>query len=319
MGLPAWTVRFGPPALAAAIIPLLITGLAVAVPAATDRSAGKVGAAAPAAAAATQPPSSAACSPLRHRPPATGGLALEAKVSGVLNKNGEQTGRRLVLTTRAGRQVAIGLPSDSFVAQPAADWLVYGLATRSGSDVRAVDLESGCDTRLARLSGIARGAVLDQAASGLYVHFVDAATRADAGVLHVDLATGTATPVLSPFIPAAEFGPVFATQLAWSLDGATLAVQSCGAIGCQTRLLDAATGAVEDVSTIHGALVGVTDDQVYAFEAGHDRPATLLAYQRGGGEMSVVATDVHAAELIGPPEAPVLSYETSAGWQEVQP
>jgi hypothetical protein len=323
----------GPPLFAAACLPLLLLLLALAVPSAsrppdvmsTRAPAEGFGEAAPgaqvgptAAVSSTAPhaPKPPTCSPLASRGPA-GGPPASASVKGVLNKNGELTARRLEVGTRGGRKVAVSLPTDSFAAEPANGWLLYGVATGGGSEVRGVDLESGCDARLARLAGIARGAVLAADGGTLFVHAVDAATRADLGVVRFELATGAATPALAAFEGGAGFGPVFATTLAWASDGSTLVVQSCGAESCQTRTLDTRSGVVTTFAEPHGALVGATASALYVFEAGHERPAALLAIARDDGTLSVVAEQALDARFDG--AAATLSYETAAGWQEVQP
>jgi hypothetical protein len=321
--LPAWTVNLGPPALAAVLIPLLVAGLAIAVPAASLPAGGtKAGAAAAAPTTAKAAPAKPAatiapCPPLNVARQAPLGASFQ--LDGVLSRNGEQVGLRLTIRPAQAAAVAIALPADSFAGDGTGGWLLYGKAVRGGSEVHAVDLAGGCDMRLVRLAGVARGALLDAGASNLYVHSVDAATRADGGVTRVALPTGEATTVVPPFIAGEEFGPVFATGLLWSSDGAALAVQSCGALACATRLLDVASGAVTAYGVPHGELIGVSGEWLYALAFGDARPVPLLAIERAGGAVQVVATAVDEAALVGLPGQPKLRYHTADGWQEVQP
>jgi hypothetical protein len=330
--LRAWTVHVGPLVIAAALVPTLVGMLVLAAPAdpAVRNLGGGTGAVSSPAASSAAPTNSPKvewppshppvlpCTPLRARPVQPRAVP-RISVEGVMSERGEHVGRHVQLRARQGAEVSVTLPADSFVGQPSGDWLVYGAAGRHGSEVRAIDLETGCDVRLARVDGVPRGAVLDAAGARLYVHAVEARGRRDLGVTRVDLASGVIAPALPRFDPADDFGPVFATSLRWSIDGAVLAVQSCGADACHTRLLDTTSGSVAVYDTPHGGLVGVTADDLIAFASGHERPAALLAIPRSGGEPRVIVADAYAAELVGTPDAPLLRVETPAGWEDVAP
>jgi hypothetical protein len=323
-----WTVHVGPFVVAAAFVPTVIGALSIAAPA-QPSVAGTAGTPAASAAPPTPPPapvdarttepSVAPCTPLRGAPLASAGEATRVTVKAVMSDRGEQTGRRLSLQARRGFEVSVTLPADSFVAQPSGDWVVYGAAGRRHSEIRAIDLDTGCDVHLARIAGVARAAVLDPDGTTLYVHAVDARSRRDLGVSRIDLASGAATDALPAFEPPDGFGPVFATSLSSATDGAALAVQSCGAAACQTRVLDVASGDVSEYRTAHGALVGLTAQALIAFAAGHERPAALLSIDRATGAGDAIAADVYDAELANVDGDPVLRYETAAGWQEVAP
>jgi hypothetical protein len=78
-------------------------------------------------------------------------------------------------------------------------------------------------------------------------------------------------------------------------------------------------GSVATYDEHHGALVGMTADELMVFEPGHDRPAELLAIDLGSGALRTVADEVYEAELRETPGGPSLLIETPAGWQEVLP
>jgi hypothetical protein len=285
------------------LVPLLIAALAVAVPAAAPAPAGVV------------PP----CSPLGSGAAAIEIAPASVQVVSLLNRLGEQTGRRMTVQPIRGAQLSVDLPVDSFVAEPAGGWLLYGIPGRAGSEVRAINLDTGCDSRLAQIAAVARAAVLDATATGVYVHAVEQVGRADRGVTRIDLATGAHAQAVPPFVPVADFGPVFATRLAWDIAGSALVVQSCGARTCVMRLLDTASGAQLTYAQPHGALIAATDERIYAFAAGHDRPAPVLSIDRASGTVAVVAEEVYEAVLADPTNQPRLRLETTAGWQELQP
>lgn len=335
-----WTARIGPLMLASALVPSLVATLIVAAPRQPSGGGGGVAqldepsatstvaipnrSTPPARTPVKEPAAERAetptlpCTPLRGQR-AHAVTAPAVKVEGLLSERGEHTGRRVTLRARQGAEVSVTLPGESFVAQPSGDWLVYGTTGRRESEVRAVDLETGCDVRLTRVDGIARGAILDPAGAALYVHAVDARSRRDLGVTRIDLATGEGSAALARFMPPDGFGPVYATSLSWTMDGASLAVQSCGGETCHTRLLDTANRAVSTYATPHGGLVGVSATDLIAFAEGHDRPAPLLAIDRADGDVRILVEEAYAAELSGTATSPVLRIETPAGWQEVTP
>lgn len=330
----SWLARIGPLTLAAALVPALVGALVLAAPrpVAVDigSAAGGVLAATPsqqppfsvADAKATTPPADEApmipCSTLRpHQrgPVAAPPIAVE----GMLSAIGELTGRRLTVRARRGVGVSVTLPSDSFVATPSGDWLVYGSAGRKRSEIRAIDLETGCDVRLAQVAGVARSAALAASGAELYVHTLDTASRRDLGVARIDLETGVQATVVPPFEAGGDFGAVYATSLGWSLDAVTLAIQSCGASACHTRLFDTGTGLLRNFTADHGPIIGVTAAELIVYALGHERPTAIVAIDLASGAERVLAADAYEAELDGSAAAPRLRIDTAAGWQEVVP
>jgi hypothetical protein len=306
-----WRDRFGPPSL------FMTTALLIAAAFPAALTIGP-----PAAASG---PSAAACrafdGPAAISRAANTARAAEASVRGEaqLSALGELTGRRLSLQTAAGISVDVTLPPESFVAPATGNVVVYGLnSAASGSEVHAIDLATGCDLILARPVGIVRSALLDQAGSALFVHAVTGAGRHDAGITRHDLATGATVPAV-PALPASElFGLTFGTELRWSLDGSSLAVQSCGIGYCRTRILDTATGAVETVDEPgHGPLVGLTARTLFVFQELHVLPSPLLAIDRQSGLLTRVAEEVFDASLAQVGTNAVLTIETTAGKLEV--
>lgn len=244
--------------------------------------------------------------------------AVAVEIGAVITARGEETGRRLAFGARRGGRVAVELPAESFVVGPFDDQLIYGFhRTESGSEVRSLSLDTGCDIRLALPAGIVRSALPEPSGAGLYVHAVtDDGERRDAGVTRIDLAGGGSAPALEPIVPEGEFGPIFSTQLAWA-GHERLLVQSCGFRACQTRVADLATGEVATHATPHGMLVAVSSTELIAFAAEHDRPTQLLAVNLATGEVRTIAEEVFEAELVEGVDTTRLMIETPAGWQEV--
>jgi hypothetical protein len=306
-----WRERFGPPSLFVTTALLI----AAAFPAALT-----VGLPAQASG-----PSAAGCRAFDGRAAiaraATSVLAAGPSVQdrAQVSAGGELTGRRLDVRASTGVTVAVTLPPESFVAPAAGNVLVYGKSSAGGgSEVHAIDLASGCDLVLAMPAGIVRSARLDAAGTSLFVHAVTGAGRSDAGVTRHDLATGTTSEAVPPLPVSEQFGPTFGTELRWSLDGRSLAVNSCGISHCRTRILDTVTGQLETVDEPgHGPLVGLTAQTLFVLEDLHGLPSALLAVDRQSGVLTRLHDEVFDASLEQAGANALLTFETAAGVREV--
>jgi hypothetical protein len=250
----------------------------------------------------------------------TNARAATVRIQAQLARRGELTGRVMTAQTTAGAPLSVVLPAESFVGPAVGDLIVYTRHSAGrGSEVRTVNLATGCDTLLASPPEIARSAVLDPAASAVYVHSVTRAGRADAGVVGYDLATGKSASVLPPLRAPEGFGPVFATDLSWDVDGRSLAVQSCGFSQCLTRVLDTASGAIATMDRPgQGGFIGLTRTHLLTFAGCPGLPCAVLSTDVVTGSVSVVADEAFAAELQPTAGgAAVLKIETSAGEVEV--
>ncbi len=249
-----------------------------------------------------------------------GTRAGSARVQQQIARRGELTGRVLSVQLANGAAVNVNLPVESHVGKATGDLILYTRHTAAaGSEVRALNLASGCDVSLATPTEIVRSGVLDQAANFLYVHSVSRGSRADAGVVRFELATGRQTQVVAPLRPADDFGPIFGTGLHWSIDGAALAVQSCGFASCLTRFMDVATGKVKRLDAAgQGAFIGLTAGHLVTFAACAGLPCDVLGTDLATGAVTVLAVDAFAAELtpVGAGRA-LVSIQTSAGSLEV--
>lgn len=237
-----------------------------------------------------------------------------------MNGRGQYLGRSLRVAAARGATVELSLPVESAVAEPVGNVLVYSHSTGGRSEVHAIDLESGCDQTLARPAGVVRSAQLAADGSAVYVHSVSAAGRADLGVSRYALDGGTVELVVPPLPADDRYGPTFGTQLSLSPDGSALAVQSCGFGACRTRVLDIASGGVETYDEQpHGALIGVVQDGLIAFDACRGMPCPVIAVDRSG-VTTTLAIEAWSATLGARADGSAyVSIETAAGFEEFAP
>jgi hypothetical protein len=231
---------------------------------------------------------------------ALNGRAAQARSQAQLGKRGELLGRAFSVGG-LGPPISVALPVESFVGEPVGNVVVYTRNTpAAGSEVRAINLASGCDTRLASPSDIVRSALLDATASALYVHTVARSDRADAGIARYDLTTGVDAQVLPGLRPKPDFGPIFGTTLRWNVAGDQLAVQSCGFSSCLTRVLDVASGAIAQLDAAgQGGLIGLTRSHLVTFASCPGLPCAVLSTDGATGGVEVLAEDAFAATLRG--------------------
>ena len=301
-----WRDRVGPPSI------LFLTALLIT-------------AVTPAAISATFAAAAAAVDCASLTPAVAGRAALSAsrpgaaRVAQQLNRRGELTGRTLSVGLAGGRSIAVALPVESSIAPQIGDLVIYTQhSTGIGSEVRAIDVASGCDVRLAAPREIVRSAIIDPSGSAIFVHSVMRAGRADAGVTRHDLATGHSELVVQPLQPSDELGPIFGTLLAWSEASDALAVQSCGFSRCLTRVLDSATGAVSVYDHAEqGAFIGLTSAHLVTFAACPGLPCAVLSTDLATGEVTVLADEGLSASIAADAKRFSVVIDSFAGRMEV--
>lgn len=233
---------------------------------------------------------------------------------------GELTGRLLTAQSTAGSPLSVALPVESFVGPVVGDVVAYTRhSVGGGSEVRALNLANGCDIQLAAPPEIVRSALIDPAATSVYVHSVTRSGRADAGVVRYDLVTNKSTTMLPPLRVPEDFGPIFATDLRWDAAGAALAVQSCGFSRCLTRVVDIASGGTATFDRPgQGGFIGLSRTHLLTFADCPGLPCAILSTDVVSGSVSVVAEEAYGAEIqstaVG---STVIKIETSAGQVEV--
>jgi hypothetical protein len=242
-----------------------------------------------------------------------------ATVRAQLNTQGELVSRSLTAQSGSNPPISVTLPTESFVGRPAGDVVIYTRhGTGTGSEVRALNPQTRCDIRLASPTEIVRSAVLDKTASALFVHSVTRATRADAGLVRYDLQSGAAAQVVAPLQPSEEFGPVFGTDLRWSVDGGALAIQSCGMSACLTRVLNLWTGSLRAYAAPgQGAFVALTTDHLVTYAACGGLPCDVLSADLVTGDVNVLASGAIDVLITPVDSSASLKIQTSTGEMEV--
>ncbi len=229
---------------------------------------------------------------------------------------GTLTGYTLRYGLLDGRgQGSIGLPPESFAANPSGAALLYGLDDGATSEAHLLAVAAGCDRVVARSRDVIRRATLDPTGTQLYYHLRDRRTRADLGVWRQSLGDGqTVERVLPPLAEGARgrrtFGPSFSTEFAWSAEGSTLAVQSCAAFECRTRVVEVATRTTTAYDAPgQGELLGLTRDQLLVYAACAGLPCPVQAIDRRSGRARVVVHAAGTAIVVNDRDEPLLVYE----------
>lgn len=228
---------------------------------------------------------------------------------------GARTGQRVVLgTTGDSGTRMIALDPESFAAGPFGATVLVGTDDGRGSRLSLVDVVQGCAWRLGMSSEVVRTATLAPDGATLFEHRVDRGTRADLGIWQRPLDGSTPpTRFLPPIVADARFGPTWLTDLAWSEDGRTLTVQSCGEIACRFRLIDPLAGAVRLVADPgFGDLVGLTGDRLVVHGACRGLPCPLLSLDLGDDTIVVIDHAAGQAVLSHDQGRPVVVHEVGA-------
>jgi hypothetical protein len=301
-----WRTRFHGPL----IPPAVVLGTAILISLAAAQASAAVPLAKPGAAADCAAPAQAKTAAGRHN-------GLPPGVAQKLDAKGQFIGR-FVAVNAPGRALALNLPIESSVAQPVGDALVYTQSLGANSEVHLIDLATACDSVIARLDGTARSALLDATGDALYVHSVTFPSRSDAGVTRYALDSGAATPVVPSLAEDARFGPTFATQLGWSIDGGALSVQSCGGQACRTRLLNVASGSITTFDAPgQGQIIGVTPTHLVTYGDCLGLPCAVLSTDLSTAATASLADEAWSAALVAADGGPVVQIETAAGTIEV--
>lgn len=237
----------------------------------------------------------------------------------VIDGKGELTSQLLSVDTDSG-PLATELPAESFVGRPVGGLIVYtGYSAAAGSSVHLVEVATGCDVIALLPPEVVRSALIAPDGTSLYVHSVTRGARRDNGVQRFDLATRSTTVVVPPMLPSSDFGPVFGTELRWSVDGRALAVQSCGFEACRTRVLDVASGIVSSFAAPgQGALIGLTKQHLITYGVCPGLPCTVLGIDLGTAQQTVLTSTAWSAVIVGSGDGGgMVTIETPAGVLEI--
>jgi hypothetical protein len=207
------------------------------------------------------------------------------------------------------------LPPESHAAGPFGGVVLYGTDDGRHSEVRLAVAATGCSARVAQSEDVIRRSTIGRAGTSVYFHLVDRATRNDLGIWRQTAGTQPSTVrVLPPLLSAQtgsgdSLGTVFSTEFAWDAEGASLAVQSCGATRCETRVLDTIGGQVHSYAAPdQGEMLGLTDESVVSYRACRGLPCPIAATDRSTGRVRDIATG-EGAVLADPANGGLLLFE----------
>lgn len=220
----------------------------------------------------------------------------------VLDATGSLAGQRLTIATGADGAVRrLALPAESFVAGPFGHVAIVGDDDGRRSRLRVLDLDAGCTWTIAVEVAVIRRATASPDGLSVFETRVDRESRADLGVWQrpMDGHAGVER-VVAPPDEDGRFGRTWSTEFAWSVDADRLAIQSCGAVACRTRILDPSTGALELVADPSlGPLVGLTTDRVVSYRACRGLPCGLVAVDVRTRHRTVLSDAAGEARVIG--------------------
>lgn len=229
----------------------------------------------------------------------------------ILARDGSLAGQRLSIG-RIGRPGThmLDLPAESTAAGPYGELVATATDDGRRSEVALLDLAAGCRQVLADEPDVVRRVSLDPTGRFLYESRVDRATRGDRGVWRRDLEGGPARRILAPIALDPRFGRTYSTELAWSADGGSLVVESCGAVSCRFRTFDPATSRVDLVADPRlGPLVGSAAGTIVAHGACRGLPCPLVAVKSATGIVRALAPAAGLAALVVGPDGPRLVHE----------
>ena len=230
---------------------------------------------------------------------------------------GARVGQHLVIG-RAGEEGTrvLDLDAESFAAGPFHGTMLVGNDDGERSQLSLVDVARDCAWVIDVASDVVRTATIAPDGASVYEFRVERRTRADLGVWRRPLdGSAEPVPVLPPIAPDERFGPTWITDLAWTDDGESLAVQSCGEIACRVRIVDPAGGVPQLVDDPHlGDLVGLADGRLVMHGACRGLPCPLVSLDLSTGEAIVI--DPAAGQAVLSRDAadrPVVVHEVGAG------
>jgi hypothetical protein len=214
---------------------------------------------------------------------------------------GRLVGQRLAVAgPGVSRPRLLDLPPESFAAGPFDGWILVGSDDGRRSMLRLIDPVRGCARTVGTSTAVIRRATLSTDRRMVIEMRVDRITRADLGIFRRPLAGPRPAERLLPPIPTdARFGPTWTTEFTWDVDGRRLAVQSCGAIACRTRVVDPVTGAARLIADPdHGDLIGLAGDRLVLHEACGGLPCAIVAVDVTTGDQVPLLPDVGQAVLV---------------------
>jgi len=163
------------------------------------------------------------------------------------------------------------------------------------SVIRLVSPADGCAETVFQGDLVVRRVALEPAGRGVLFHGVGRSDRADLGTWRLVPGSGAAAVQILRPLSASDpivraIGRIWSTELRASHDGTQLAVQSCGASKCRTRVADLQTGAVRGLDDPEQSdLIGIDGTRAVTFNACTGLPCRLVATELDTGRQVVLA------------------------------
>jgi hypothetical protein len=232
--------------------------------------------------------------------------------------DGRLVGQRLAVGgPGVARSRSLELPAESFAAGPVRGQVLVGTDDGVRSTLRIIDVARGCATTVGTSTDVIRRATMSPDRRSVVEFRVGRGSRTDLGVYERPLSgtgSGSARPILGPITADATFGPTWTTEFAWSPDGRRLAVQSCGAIACRTRILDRSDASVRLIADPQlGDMVGLAGTRLVLRQACGGLPCALVAIDVVDGSRVTLHDEAGLATVtVGPAGRPVVVHEVGA-------
>jgi hypothetical protein len=205
----------------------------------------------------------------------------------------------------AGAVVRVQLPPESAVRGPVNGQIAVAADDGIGSKIQLLDPQAGCASVVYQTTDVVRSAILVPGDDSVVFHSVGRADRADRGIWRLPLHAGRApVPVLPPLAPSDSFlapvGRVWTTTLRSSPQGRQVAVESCGADACRTRIVSLGDAGPEMlVSEAAGHVVGLDEQLVVSLDSCDGQRCELLTTNLASGQVrSLMSGATSAASTV---------------------
>ena len=222
-------------------------------------------------------------------------------------------GQRLAVGGRgAARMRFMDLPPESFAAGPVGGLVLVGADDGRASVLTLIDVARACRRTVTSTPNVIRAAAITPDGTAILEFRLERATRRELGVLRRPVSgSGAAVAILGPIRPDARFGPTWTTTLTASAEGRQVAVQSCGAVACRTRVVDLSTGTVRAFADpSDGDVVGLAGGHLVMHEACGGLPCPLVSADLATGRrVTLHEAAGQATVALGPGGRPVVVHE----------
>jgi hypothetical protein len=210
----------------------------------------------------------------------------------------------------ARRSIHRDLPVESSASGPFGAALVVTADDGISSSVELIDAGTGCAIEVDRTTDVIRRATVQASTRTLFEHRVDRVDRASLGIWRRSIDGPAAERLVEPIAEDPAFGRTFSTELAWDETGDRLAIQSCAAVACRTRIVEVPRGPMRLVADHDlGELIGVMGDRLVTYGACRSLPCPVFATSLTDGARTMLAAEAGLARTFTDGGLPRLAVE----------